>query len=59
LAFSWREYSTRNKHTTDATSKLAAERAKAAQIDQDDKAAVEKIRERNRQKAATTAASQK
>jgi len=59
LAFSWREYSTRNKHTADTTSKLAAERAKAAQIDQDDKAAVEKIRERNRQKAAATAASQK
>ena len=46
-----------NQQTAAATSKLAAERARAAQIDQDDKAAVEKIRERNRLKAA--AASQK
>jgi hypothetical protein len=41
-----------NQQTASATSKLAAERARAAQIDQDDKAAIEKIRERNRQKAA-------
>ena len=33
--------------------KLADEREKAAQIDRDDKAAVQKIRERNAQKAAT------
>ena len=41
-----------NQQTAAATSKLAAERDRAAQIDQDDKAAVEKIKERNRQKAA-------
>ena len=46
-----------NQRTAAATGKLAAERDRAAQIDGDDKAAVEKIRERNRQKAA--AASQK
>jgi len=46
-----------NQQTAAAMSKLAAERDRAAQIDRDDKAAVEKIRERNRQKAA--AASQK
>jgi len=33
--------------------KLADEREKAAQIDRDDKAAIQKIRERNAQKAAT------
>jgi hypothetical protein len=43
-----------NRQTAAATSKLAAERARAAQIDRDDKAAVEKIRERNRQKAAAS-----
>jgi hypothetical protein len=48
-----------NKQTAKSTSELAAERARTAQIDQDDKAAVEKIRERNRQKTAATAASQK
>lgn len=48
-----------NKQTADATSKLAAERARAAQIEQHDKAAVEKIREWTQQKAAATAASQK
>lgn len=48
-----------NKQAADATSKLAAERARAAQIEQDDKAAVEKIREWSRRKAAATAASQK
>jgi hypothetical protein len=32
--------------------KLADERKKAEQIDQDDKAAIQKIRERNAQKAA-------
>ena len=46
-----------HQQTAAATNKLAAERARAAQIDRDDKAAVEKIWERNRQKAA--AASQK
>lgn len=34
--------------------KLADERQKAEQIDQNDKAAVQKIRERNAQKAATS-----
>lgn len=48
-----------NKQTADATSKLAAERARAAQIERDDKAAVEKIREWSRRKAAATAAAQK
>jgi hypothetical protein len=43
-----------NQQTAAATSKLAAERARAAQIDRDDKAAVQKIRERNRQKAAAS-----
>ena len=46
-----------NQQTAAATSKLAAARNRAAQIDKNDKAAVEKIRERNRQKEAT--ASQK
>jgi hypothetical protein len=39
-----------NQQTAVATSKLAAERARAAQIDEDDKTPIEKIRERNRQK---------
>jgi hypothetical protein len=43
------------KQTADAATKLAAERDKAKQIDQDDKAAIQKIRERNAQKAASTA----
>lgn len=34
--------------------KLADERHKAEQIDRDDKAAIQKIRERNAQKAAAT-----
>jgi hypothetical protein len=42
-----------NKETAAATRKLAAEREKAEQIDRDDKAAIQKIRERNAQKAAT------
>ncbi len=42
-----------NQQTAAATKKLADEREKAAQIDRDDKAAVQKIRERNAQKAAT------
>ncbi len=36
-----------------STAKTAAEREKAAQIDRDDKAAIQKIRERNAQKATT------
>ena len=43
-----------NKQTAASTSKLAAERDKAAQIDRDDKAAIQKIRERNAQKASQT-----
>ena len=35
-----------------AASKLATEREKAEQIDRDDKAAIQKIRERNAQKPA-------
>jgi len=42
-----------SKETAAATAKTAAEREKAAQIDQDDKAAIQKIRERNAQKAST------
>ena len=42
-----------NKETAASTSKLAAERDRAAQIDRDDKAAIQKIRERNAQKAPT------
>jgi hypothetical protein len=41
-----------SKQTANATSKLAAERDKAEQIDQADKAAIQKIRERNAQKAS-------
>jgi hypothetical protein len=42
-----------NKETAAATRKIAAERDKAAQIDRDDKAAIQKIRERNAQKTPT------
>jgi hypothetical protein len=42
-----------NKETAASLAKTAAEREKAAQIDRDDKAAIQKIRERNAQKAAT------
>jgi hypothetical protein len=42
-----------SKETAASTAKAAAEREKAAQIDQDDKAAIQKIRERNAQKAST------
>jgi hypothetical protein len=41
-----------NNQTAKAASKLATEREKAAQIDRDDKAAIQKIRERNAQSAA-------
>ena len=41
-----------NRQTAVEVHKLADEREKAAQIDRDDKAAVQKIRERNAQKAA-------
>ena len=44
-----------SQQTADAASKLAAERDKAKQIDQEDRAAIQKIRERNAQKAASTA----
>ena len=40
-----------NKETAASVAKTAAEREKAAQIDRDDKAAIQKIRERNAQKA--------
>jgi hypothetical protein len=43
-----------NEQTTAATRGLAAEREKAEQIDKADKAAIQKIRERNAQKAAQT-----
>jgi hypothetical protein len=42
-----------SKETAASTAKTAAEREKAAQIDHDDKAAIQKIRERNAQKATT------
>ena len=42
-----------NRQTAVEVHKLADEREKAAQIDRDDKEAVQKIRERNAQKAAT------
>ena len=42
-----------NNQAAEAASKLATEREKAAQIDRDDKAAIQKIRERNTQKAST------
>ena len=41
-----------SRETAAATNKLAAERDKAAQVDRDDKAAIQKIRERNAQKAS-------
>lgn len=46
-----------NQQAAEAAKKLAAERDRAAQIDRDDKAAVEAIRKRNREKAAAAAAS--
>lgn len=42
-----------SKETAASTAKTAAEREKAAQIDRDDKAAIQKIRERNAQKPTT------
>jgi hypothetical protein len=42
-----------SKETATSTAKTAAEREKAEQIDRDDKAAIQKIRERNAQKANT------
>ena len=42
-----------NHQTAVEVHKLADERENAAQIDRDDKAAIQKIRERNAQKAAT------
>jgi Flp pilus assembly protein TadB len=42
-----------SKETAASTAKTAAEREKAEQIDRDDKAAIQKIRERNAQKANT------
>jgi hypothetical protein len=42
-----------SKETAASTAKTAAEREKAAQIDRDDKAAIQKIRERNARKAST------
>ena len=42
-----------NHQTAIEVHKLADEREKAAQIDRDDKAAIQKIRERNAQNAAT------
>jgi hypothetical protein len=42
-----------SKETAASTAKTAAEREKAAQIDRDDKAAIQKIRERNSKKATT------
>ena len=42
-----------NHQTAVEVHKLADEREKATQIDRDDKAAIQKIRERNAQKAAT------
>jgi hypothetical protein len=42
-----------SKETAASTAKTAAEREKAAQIDRDDKAAIQKIRDRNAQKATT------
>jgi hypothetical protein len=43
-----------SRETAASTAKTAAEREKAAQIDRDDKAATQKIRERNAQKATTS-----
>ena len=42
-----------SKETATSTAKTAAEREKAERIDRDDKAAIQKIRERNAQKAPT------
>jgi hypothetical protein len=42
-----------NREAAAAIGRLAAERDKAAQIDRDDKAAIQKIRERNAQKTST------
>ncbi len=42
-----------SKETAASTAKTAAEREKAAQINCDDKAAIQKIRERNAKKATT------
>ena len=42
-----------SRGTAASTAKTAAEREKAAQIDRDDKAAIQKIRERKAQKANT------
>jgi hypothetical protein len=42
-----------SKETAASTAKTAAEREKAAQIDRGDKTAIQKIRERNAQKANT------
>ena len=42
-----------SKETAASTAKTAAEREKADQIDRDDKAAIQQIRERNAQKATT------
>ena len=42
-----------SKETAASTAKTAAEREKAEQIDREDKAAIQKIRERNAQKAPT------
>ena len=41
-----------NQQAAAATQRLADEREKAAQIDRDDKAAIQKIRERNAQRQA-------
>ena len=43
-----------NQQTAAATRRLADEREKAEQIDKADKAAIQKIRERNAQKASPT-----
>ena len=43
-----------NQQTAAATRRLASEREKAEQIDKADKAAIQKIRERNAQKASQT-----
>jgi uncharacterized membrane protein (DUF106 family) len=43
-----------NQQTAAATRRFAAEREKAEQIDKSDKAAIQKIRERNAQKASQT-----
>ena len=41
-----------NQQAADAATKLAAEREKAAQVNRDDEAAVQKIRERNTQQTS-------